>query len=173
MVMYISIELLLLFQLIFDRFLCRAVVNRAHELYPHLRPLVLLHVNREKMPQAKTPSSQAFLADLRSKNQFYATPLGSNDDWYWIYCAVAAGTNGILISNDEMRDHMFNLLAPKFFYKWKQRHQMRYIFSGTPSSLEFSLPPPYTTCSQYLEEHSMWVFPCSDGTWMSARMRKE
>ena len=42
---------------------------------------------------------------------------------YWMYAAVKAGPEGLLISNDEMRDHMFQLLAPRFFHKWKQRHQ--------------------------------------------------
>ena len=37
-----------------------------------------------------------------------------------MYAAVKAGREGLLISNDEMRDHIFQLLAPKFFYKWKQ-----------------------------------------------------
>ncbi len=40
-----------------------------------------------------------------------------------MYAAVKAGPKGLLISNDEMRDHMFQLLAPRFFHKWKQRHQ--------------------------------------------------
>lgn len=26
---------------------------------------------------------------------------------YWIYAAVAAGEKGLLVSNDEMRDHIF------------------------------------------------------------------
>lgn len=30
----------------------------------------------------------------------------------------------MLISNDKMRDHIFQLLAPKYFHKWKQRHQV-------------------------------------------------
>ncbi len=47
---------------------------------------------------------------------------------YWIYAAVAAGESGLLVSNDEMRDHIFQLLAPKFFLKWKQRHQLKYRF---------------------------------------------
>jgi hypothetical protein len=42
---------------------------------------------------------------------------------YWMYAAVKAGPKGLLISNDEMRDHMFQLLAPRFFHKWKQRRQ--------------------------------------------------
>ena len=43
---------------------------------------------------------------------------------YWMYAAVKAGPNGLLISNDQMRDHLFQLLAPRFFQKWKQRHQV-------------------------------------------------
>ena len=39
---------------------------------------------------------------------------------YWMYAAVKAGREGLLVSNDEMRDHIFQLLAPKFFHKWKQ-----------------------------------------------------
>lgn len=47
---------------------------------------------------------------------------------YWMYAAVKAGPKGLLISNDEMRDHMFQLLAPRFFHKWKQRHQASSVF---------------------------------------------
>jgi len=28
------------------------------------------------------------------------------------------------VSNDEMRDHIFQLLAPRYFLRWKQRHQV-------------------------------------------------
>ncbi len=41
-----------------------------------------------------------------------------------MYAAVKAGREGLLISNDEMRDHIFQLLAPKFFYKWKQARRL-------------------------------------------------
>lgn len=43
---------------------------------------------------------------------------------YWMYAAVAAGHKGFMVSNDEMRDHIFQLLAPRYFHKWKQRHQV-------------------------------------------------
>ena len=52
---------------------------------------------------------------------------------YWMYAAVKAGPQGLLISNDQMRDHLFQLLAPRFFQKWKQRHQV-------------SLPPDIFHC---------------------------
>ena len=29
-----------------------------------------------------------------------------------------------MVSCDEMRDHLFQMLAPKYFRKWKQRHQV-------------------------------------------------
>ena len=35
-----------------------------------------------------------------------------------------AGPDAMLISNDKMRDHIFQMLAPKYFHKWKQRHQV-------------------------------------------------
>ena len=149
-----------------------AVVDRLHETHAELRPLVLLHVNRTKSQAAQSAVAVALLDRLRADNCFYATPAGSNDDWYWMYAAVAAGDRGLLVSNDEMRDHLFHMLSPKFFGKWKQRHQLRYTFTGSPDSLEFDYPPPFTTCVQKLEgtETPSWVFPCVDGTWTLAKV---
>jgi proteinaceous RNase P len=150
-----------------------AVVDRLHETHAELRPLVLLHVNRTKAQAAHSATAVALLDRLRGENCFYATPAGSNDDWYWMYAAVAAGTSGVLVSNDEMRDHLFHMLSPKFFGKWKQRHQLRYTFNGAPDSLEFDYPPPFTTCVQKLNGTATpeaWVLPCVDGTWTVAKL---
>ena len=62
-------------------------------------------------------------------DELFTTPGGSNDDWYWLYAAVTAGPEGKLITNDELRDHVFQMLpAPRLFYKWKERHQARASF---------------------------------------------
>lgn len=152
-----------------------AAVIRIEETYPDLRPLVLLHINRTKAPSAHAPAAAALLDRLRSKNCFYATPHGSNDDWYWMYAAVAAGPQGLLVSNDEMRDHLFHMLSPRFFGKWKQRHQLKYHFSGTPDTLQLFYPPPYTTCAQKVEAAGevAWVLPGVDGTWTAAKLQNE
>ena len=71
---------------------------------------------------------------------------------YWMYAVVAAGPQGVLLSNDEMRDHIFQLLAPKFFYKWKQ------VTSYYPLSQSIQ---PYST------------FTCSDAIWDSCAPCKE
>ena len=139
-----------------------AVVDRVSADYPDLKPLVVLHVNRTRGPAASAPKARALLQTLTEQNRFFAAPMGSNDDWYWMYAAVVAGTEGILVSNDEMRDHLFNLLAPKYFKKWKQRHQMRYTFSGDPNSLAFENPSPFTRCTQVLckaDGSVSWMFP--------------
>ena len=146
-----------------------AVVNRVKKDFPHLKPLVILHVNRTRGGPASTHKAKSLLRNLNEEQCFYAAPQGSNDDWYWMYAAVSAGQEGILISNDEMRDHLFNLLAPKYFKKWKQRHQMRYTFSGEPGSLQFQNPPPYTRCTQQLGTSS-WMFPIANGeSWFCAK----
>ena len=46
------------------------------------------------------------------RNQIlYTTPRGSNDDWYWLYATVRLNIS--VITNDEMRDHHFKMLAPR------------------------------------------------------------
>ncbi|RVW15724.1 Proteinaceous RNase P 1, chloroplastic/mitochondrial [Vitis vinifera] len=40
---------------------------------------------------------------------------------YWLYAAV--NCNCLLVTNDEMRDHLFQLLGTSFFPRWKEKHQ--------------------------------------------------
>jgi proteinaceous RNase P len=112
------------------------------------------------------------LKNISEANCFYAAPHGSNDDWYWMYAAIMAGQDGLLVSNDEMRDHLFSLLAPKYFKKWKQRHQVRYSFSGNPATMTLEQPPPFTRCAQNLANGS-WIFPGENGDWLCAKPSKE
>ena len=73
----------------------------------------------------------------------------------------------MLVSNDELRDHIFSLLRPKHFLKWKQRHIAHYTMSpeGRPQLL---YPLVYTPCVQRLD-NGAWVFPASDGSWLVCR----
>ena len=153
-----------------------SVVQRVEKDFPGLAPLVILHVNRTRGHAANSQKAKQLMKSLMDKKSFYAAPHGSNDDWYWMYAAVAAGQHGVLISNDEMRDHLFNMLAPKYFAKWKQRHQMRYSFAGDPRTLDLQNPPPYTRCTQRLLTHGSqdeavsWMFPAQEGNkWLCAK----
>merc|ERR1711935_1225910 len=59
-------------------------------------------------------------------NVLYKTPPGMNDDWFWMHAALKYKT--LVVTNDEMRDHHFQMLAPKFFLRWKERHQIHFDF---------------------------------------------
>lgn len=41
---------------------------------------------------------------------------------YWLYAAIKC--RGLIVTNDEMRDHIFQLLGDDVFPKWKERHQV-------------------------------------------------
>ena len=41
---------------------------------------------------------------------------------YWLYAAIKFKC--LIVTNDEMRDHLFQLLGNDFFPKWKERHQV-------------------------------------------------
>lgn len=58
----------------------------------------------------------------------FKTPPGMNDDWFWMHAALKYKT--LVVTNDEMRDHHFQMLAPRFFLRWKERHQVHFDFGA-------------------------------------------
>jgi len=63
----------------------------------------------------------------------YRTPAGMNDDWFWMHAALMNGgkedaPSVLSISNDEMRDHHFQMHAEGSFLRWKERHQVKFDF---------------------------------------------
>ncbi|KAK6936188.1 Pentacotripeptide-repeat region of PRORP [Dillenia turbinata] len=120
-----------------------AVVKELHRSHNKM-PLVVLH---QKRVQAllRSPSSEKLLQEWMSQDVLYTTPIGSNDDWYWLYATVKLKC--LLVTNDEMRDHIFELLGSNFFLKWKERHQVRYTF--LKGNLKLQMPPLYSNVIQY------------------------
>ncbi|KAL3776479.1 hypothetical protein HJC23_009278 [Cyclotella cryptica] len=68
----------------------------------------------------------------------YRTPGGMNDDWYWMHAALLHGGKNnspspppvLAVTNDEMRDHHFQMLAQGSFLRWKERHQIHFDFGA-------------------------------------------
>jgi proteinaceous RNase P len=122
------------------------------------RPVVFLHQRRTKDHAAKHQFGEKILNKLRQNKEIFVTPHGSNDDWYWLYAALVAGEDAVLISNDEMRDHVFQMLPdPNLLRRWKERHQVR--FSVTKGEVELYEPAVFTTCIQENEEEEYWMIP--------------
>lgn len=82
----------------------------------HRQPLLIIHSRHlgEHMISATHKDAQVIremIASWRARNLIYATPKGFNDDWFWLYATVKYQVP--VVTNDEMRDHHFKLLAPR------------------------------------------------------------
>ena len=142
------------------------MLEKVKELWPNRKPLVVLH-NRRLHHFTKDNKANAALVDkLKSNHEIFASPSGSNDDWYWIYAAVLSGENGLLVTNDEMRDHIFQTLASRYFQKWKLCHQVHFSVYG--KDVDLKEPGNYTKCIQRSGKGS-WHFPIKDSSeWLCA-----
>ncbi|KAL4179849.1 hypothetical protein AMTRI_Chr13g122180 [Amborella trichopoda] len=139
----------------FSFFQLNSIVNRLREMSPTKKlPLIVLHGRRVKGGPADSPNNKKLIESWRKAGVLYTTPPGSNDDWYWLYAAVRFKC--LLVTNDEMRDHLFELLGTSFFPRWKERHQVRLTVSK--NGPVFHMPPPYSIVIQESERGS-WHVP--------------
>ncbi|KAE8037461.1 hypothetical protein FH972_010048 [Carpinus fangiana] len=130
-----------------------AVVKELYTRSGNKWPLVVLH-NKRLPSLLENPSQRKLVEEWMDKGVLYMTPTGSNDDWYWLYAAVKVQC--LLVTNDEMRDHIFELLGSSFFLKWKERHQVRYTFGK--GNVKLQMPPSYSSVIQESENGS-WHVP--------------
>ncbi|XP_020245604.1 proteinaceous RNase P 1, chloroplastic/mitochondrial-like isoform X2 [Asparagus officinalis] len=99
-----------------------AVVNAIRQKLPTRKwPLIIVHNRRLLGRKMGQPLNEKLIEKWKNADAIYATPTGSNDDWYWLYAAIKC--KSLIVTNDEMRDHVFQILGNDFFPKWKERHQ--------------------------------------------------
>ncbi|XP_043719715.1 proteinaceous RNase P 1, chloroplastic/mitochondrial [Telopea speciosissima] len=143
----------------FSFFQLNSIVNEMREMSPSKRlPLIVLHHRRVHGGSAENPRNKKLIQSWKKSGALYATPAGSNDDWYWLYAAVSCKC--LLVTNDEMRDHLFQLLGTSFFPRWKEKHQVRLTVSRRGPTLH--MPPPYSIVIQESERGS-WHVPTVTG----------
>ncbi|KAL7434487.1 hypothetical protein ACHAXM_004374 [Skeletonema potamos] len=95
----------------------------------------------------------------------YRTPQGLNDDWYWMHAALINGgredrPSVLAITNDEMRDHHFQMTAQGYFLRWKERHQVHFDFGDWNRDLKrndvlLEYPSIYSRRIQRVDGESM------------------
>ena len=86
----------------------------------------MLHQSRTKADAARERRAAGLLERLNRNNCFYATPFGSNDDWYWLYAAVNSGIacrslSGIVIAvQQQLQDLTMTWMSPAL--QWCSYH---------------------------------------------------
>jgi hypothetical protein len=70
--------------------------------------------------------------------------------------ALWCGRGTMVLSNDLMRDHHFQMLAHRSFLRWQERHQVRFdIEGGRKVLLEY--PDVYSRRIQKLDDKSLVI----------------
>ncbi|KAJ3692236.1 hypothetical protein LUZ60_012586 [Juncus effusus] len=126
-------------------------------------PLIILH-NRRAIGE----NGRSIVEFWKQANAIYVTPTGSNDDWYWLYAAITC--KSLIVTNDEMRDHTFQLLGNDFFLKWKEQHQVRFNYQD--GKFEFQMPPPYSVVIQE-SKRGDWHIPIAEENGLEIKSERE
>ncbi|CCW64404.1 unnamed protein product [Phytomonas sp. EM1] len=112
------------------------------------KPLIVLH--RRHLPELEVANAEVFRI-WTEQHAILASPSFLNDDFCWLYAAVRR-PNTWIVSNDQMRDHHFSILRPRFFLRWRQRHRITYTVFFHPHTRSTSLvvhtPRPYSVWVQ-------------------------
>ncbi|POM65966.1 Hypothetical protein PHPALM_18243 [Phytophthora palmivora] len=116
--------------------------------------LIVLHERRTSDEQVP-PEHHAQMAQWRASHKMFNCQVGNNDDWYWLFAAVKLGGRTLMVSNDEMRDHHFQMIHNRAFGRWKERHQVHYQVHG--SRVMVDEPLPYSARPQRVGDN--WHFP--------------
>lgn len=125
--------------------------------------LLVLH-QRHFAPNLMPENFKPLQEKWENMGILYKTPAGMNDDWFWLHAALKHKT--LVLTNDEMRDHHFQMLAPRTFLRWKERHQVHFSFGDWESSdqdgsgnsasrgrtVELEFPAPYSRRVQRVED---------------------
>ena len=136
--------------------------------------------------QTLSSEEKAIRNDLITKGKAYVVPVGSLDDYYWMYASVSMneefvphdnregrwpGNRPMLISNDRLRDHKMSLLEPRLFRRWYSNFLVNFTFSAfvndecVDKEIGFKTADFYSREIQGNRMHenaTTWHFPVSD-----------
>ena len=117
-------------------------------------PILILHCRHVTMTTNKNIPEVGlkFINLWKNLCRFYITPAGYNDDIYWLYATVKLGLH--IITNDEMRDHHFQMLQSKYFIRWKDRHQIHFKFGRLMTGNEWKLLTNHQNNIQHSEDNT-------------------
>jgi len=125
------------------------------------RPIVFLHERHFKRPE-KGGVAEALQRKWRAASHgLYVVPHGHNDDVFWLYFTLRLGGGAFLVSNDNMRDHRFEMMhSTRAFARWRERHQAKFEIMQLASGWDprIMLPSAHSICAQR-DAQGRWHLP--------------
>ena len=109
------------------------------------------HFSRKLMPVWAQPIVNKWI----NSEILFQAPAGMNDDWFWLHAALWGGRSTLVVTNDEMRDHNFQMLSPRSFLRWKERQQIHFSFgvwNGERRPLLLEYPAKYSRRIQRVDD---------------------
>ena len=131
-------------------------IDWAVQHFQRLEKTVLLvmherHFSRKLMPVWAQPIVNKWI----NSEILFQAPAGMNDDWFWLHAALWGGRSTLVVTNDEMRDHNFQMLSPRSFLRWKERQQIHFSFgvwNGERRPLLLEYPAKYSRRIQRVDD---------------------
>ncbi len=168
-----------------------------------LKCVVVLHARHfnERGKMAITAAGKAIVRDWARRGVWLVkTPMSANDDWFWLHASLwggrVQGDEGegrveglpLFVSNDELRDHRFMMLAARNLFRWKERRAVKFGFGEwkqLPPNTEwpgtsrgsfrqplFTFPKEYSVRVQGDEGGALFIPMNEEGrTWLSITVK--
>ena len=115
------------------------------------KPLIFLNIRH--LNNSVSYLENQIINSWKQNGILYITPKGLNDDWYWLYFSIKLMDeidDSLLITNDNMCDHIFQIFTKSIFNKWKERVLTKYEFENLIPKLD--IPSSYSIKKQINEQ---------------------
>eukprot|EP00536_Pseudo-nitzschia_multiseries_P012511 jgi/Psemu1/244626/estExt_Genewise1.C_4820012 len=104
-----------------------------------------IQIGGRSMKQTLSQTERDIRDDLLANGKACVVPVGSLDDYYWMFASVSMeeefvppdnpdgrwpGNRPMLVSNDKLRDHKMSLLEPRLFRRWYSNFLVNFTFSA-------------------------------------------
>ncbi len=128
-----------------------------------------------KAAAADSAAAAGIVARWTATGRVYPVARGVNDDLFWLYAAMRV-KDCILVTNDTMRDHHFQIVADgaqRTLTRWRALHQASFGFVAGMSQIEYPLIySKRSQCNNYAppmgRQRRVWHFPLAkaEDTWL-------
>lgn len=117
---------------------------------------IILHERHSTPSQRLYGRNEELLSMWRKEGYLIESPPYLNDDYCWLYACIQK-KECMIVSNDLMRDHHFQMLSQRSFVRWRQRH--RITFKIGHRGVVIHTPAPYSTWVQNAPSSNVWHIP--------------